>query len=422
MLTRELIRFRTMNSYAKPQFVDVNDENLLEFASQLISIYDPEVAMLRGEIEENLLPLLKSCKDIKFAKGLNKIMLDRCKFSAPSDIDYTAMRKMVFQCSAELLRSGEFPDHMQFRDAIVSESDDILLFDQKGIYSDLPDNETLKSVKKIFPRELLERYNCSLVQSLLLHSAGLEIEIEEPEPAKMRKMLKYLKFFRLLAQISKGKSSKVNDGMPDSLAMSVDGPASIFENTQKYGLQLASFFPAVCDMAHWRLKAVIKINDKELKLSLDESSGLVSHYKNFSSYVPEEIVMFHKLFKEKSLDWEICGHSSFLNLGGQELVFPDFSFRKKNSPRTVYLELFHRWHSTHIMELLHTCESRQELPLIIGVDKFLAGKPEIAALLEESSFFKESGFTFRDFPGVDRVLGTLRKKFNKAAAEQPELL
>ena len=418
MLTRDLLRFRTMNSYAKPQFVNVNDEALLEFASQIISIYDPEASMIRSEIEESILPLLKSCKDIKFAKGLNKIMLDRCEFSAPSDIDYTAMRQNIFQASAKLIKAGECPDLMQFRDRIVSQSDEILQFVQKSIYSDLPDNETLKSVKQVFPRELLERYNCSLVQSLLLHCSEIEIEIEEPEAAKMRKMLKYLKFFRLLAQINKAKGSKVNDGMPDGLDIKVNGPASIFENTQKYGLQLASFFPTVCDMKKWKLKAIIKINDKELKLSLDESSGLVSHYKNFSSYVPEEIVMFHKLFKEKAQDWEICGHASFLDLGSQELVFPDFSFRETASGKVVHLELFHRWHATHLAELFSACEINPELPLIIGVDKFLAGKPETAELLEGSDFFKESGFTFRDFPGVDKVLGVLRKK----AGGQPDLL
>ena len=410
MLTRDLLRFRTMNSYAKPQFVNVDDETLLEFASQLIAIYDPEAAMLRSEIEETILPLLKSCKDIKFAKGLNKIILDRCEFSAPSDIDYTAMRKNIFQSSARLLKEGKVPDYMQFREMMVSESDEMLQFVQKGIYSDLPDNETLKSVKQVFPRELLERYNCSLVQSLLLHSADIEIEIEEPEPAKMRKMLKYLKFFRLLAQIGKIKGSKINDGMPDSLSIKVNGPASIFENTQKYGLRLASFFPAVCDMKKWKLKAVVRINDKELKLSLNESSGLVSHYKNFSSYVPEEIVMFHRLFKEKAEDWEICGHASFLDLGSQELVFPDFSFREKASGKIIHLELFHRWHATHLAELFNACEKNPELPIIIGVDKFLAEKSEIAGLLEESGFFKKSGFTFRDFPGVDKVLGVLRKK------------
>lgn len=410
MLTRDLLRFRTMNSYAKPQFVNVSDEQLLEFASQLIAVYDPEAAMTRSEIEENIIPLLKSCKDIKFAKGLNKIMLDRCEFSAPSDIDYASMRKNIFKSSAQLIKAGGLTDLMQFRDHIVSQDEETLQFVQKGIYSDLPDNETLKSVKQVFPKELLERYNCSLVQSLLLHCAEIEIEIEEPEAAKMRKMLKYLKFFRLLAQINKSKGSKVNDGMPDALSIKVNGPASIFENTQKYGLQLASFFPAVCDMKKWKLKAVIKINDKELKLSLDESTGLVSHYKNFSSYVPEEIVMFHKLFKEKAKDWEICGHASFLDLGSQELVFPDFSFRETSGDRTVHLELFHRWHATHLSELFNACSKNPQLPLIIGVDKFLADKPEIAELLASSRFFQESGFTFRDFPGVDKVLGVLRKK------------
>jgi predicted nuclease of restriction endonuclease-like RecB superfamily len=70
-------------------------------------------------------------------------------------------------------------------------------------------------------------------------------------------MLKYLKFFRLLAQINKTKGSKVSDGMPDGLQIKVNGPAESRKHAE-VRTPAASFFPAVCDMKKWKLKAVIR--------------------------------------------------------------------------------------------------------------------------------------------------------------------
>lgn len=416
MLTKDLLNFRTMNGYAKPKFIDAEDPRLLDLASQLIAFYDPEAGMLRSEIDEIVLPIIKSNKDLKLAKGLNKLILDRCDFSIPSDLDCQAERRTIFAISAELIKTGNAQDYENFVNMINAGSN--AQFIANGIYSDLPENETLTSVKPLYPRELLERYNCSLVQSLLFYSRQLEVSLEDPEPSKMRKMLKYLKFFRLLAEIKTDAKNSVKEEMPRKISMTIDGPASLFENTQKYGLQLACFFPAVCDMDKWKIKTDLLIDKKELKLSLDQKSGLVSHYRNFTAYVPEEIAMFHKLFKEKSNFWQITGHSGFMHMGNQELVFPDLTFRNAETEKIIHLELFHRWHSTPLIQRINICEKKQDLPLLLGVDRSLYNKPEIKNALDNSEYFSKSGFLFRDFPGVDRTLKKLEEKASGSRAKQ----
>jgi uncharacterized protein len=167
-------------------------------------------------------------------------------------------------------------------------------------------------------------------------------------------------------------------------------------------LQLAIFFPAVCDLNKWQLKADIKLNNKNSRLNLNESSGLVSHYQNFSAYVPEEIVMFHRLFKQKIDDWSIVGDAPFIKPSGHEVIFPDLSFQSNNG-KIIHLELFHRWHSGPLLQRLEQLAGKTAMPLIIGVDRALYNKPEIKALLTGNEVFEKCGFLFRDFPGVDRV-------------------
>jgi predicted nuclease of restriction endonuclease-like RecB superfamily len=334
---------------------------------------------------------------LKLTKGLNKIILDRCEFSQAEEHDYPERRKEIFLKAAKLLKKG-FESYEAYYDEIITDNN-AGRFASGDIFADLPENETLSKFKLIFPRELLERYNCAQVQSLLFNASEMEIKVSASEPAKLRRLFKYLKFFRLLADIERLKTPAKDK--TQVMSMSISGPASMFENSRKYGLQLASFFPALCAMDKWQLKADVKLGNKIYRLNLDESSNLVSHYHNFSAYIPEEVIMFHRLFKEKVDDWQIIGDTPFMKGKKQEVIFPDLNFQN-NDGKIIHLELFHRWHRGALLKRLEFCEDNPELPLLLGVDRSLL-KGELPDLLENSSYFQKKGFLFRDFPGVSRV-------------------
>jgi len=407
MLTKDLLRFRVMNNAIKPAFVKADDPALLEFASSLISLYEGSAGAKRGALEESAEALIKPVKDLKLARGVNKIALDRCVFTSVVDSDYPTLRKAVFAKAFKLFAAGGQKELSGFRDAVLAGDAAELSFLKDGLYADLPDNERLVSMKKLFPKELLERYNCALAQSLLLFSSRLDATVFEPDPSKMRRLFKYLKFFRLLASIkAQTPGAEGSEAQPTRLELSIDGPASLFESTTKYGLQLASFLPALIQVSEWSFDCRAKLRDRELRLRLDQGSGLVSHYSNFGAYIPEEASMFHKLFKERVTSWAIAGGSPFIRAGGEELVFPDFSFESPSGAR-VHLELFHRWHSTQLPSRLALCARHPELNLILGVDRSLLSDPAVKASLDASELFERRGFLFRDFPGVDAVRSLL---------------
>ncbi|MCF6174417.1 MAG: DUF790 family protein [Victivallaceae bacterium] len=408
MLTKDLLKFRRAGKAIKPQFIDAEDKPLLDFAAELMEIYNvaAEKQQSRGEIAEIVEPLLTGARDQKFIRGLNKLILDRCEFSIHDSKDYASLRHDTFALAVKLFNKADLPDADALYAAVMRTDPDISKFVANGIYADLPDNERLTKFRTLFPKELLQRYNCSLVQSLLIYSERLELKVVEPEPAKLRKMFKYLKFFRLLAMVETIK------GTVNGLKFTIDGPASLFENSRKYGLQLAIFFPAVCDLAKWQLKADIKLNNKVSSLNLNESTGLVSHYRNFSAYVPEEIVMFHRLFKQQVDDWLIVGDAPFIKPSGRDVIFPDLSFQS-TAGKVIHLELFHRWHSGPLLQRLEQLAGKSDIPLIIGVDRALYNKPEIRLQLDGNKVFEQRGFLFRDFPGVDRV----RKVLNSVCME-----
>ncbi|MDD5697017.1 MAG: DUF790 family protein [Victivallaceae bacterium] len=403
MLTKDLLKFSRRGKYLRPGFIAASDPALLQLAENLLTVYrDQEEGkyLSRGEIDELLEPVLKSNKDLKLARGLNKLIADRCEFAQAGKFDYPARRREIFLKAAELLpqTSG---DHEQFRQLLIQDAD-CGAFARQDIFADLPENETLVKYRPLFPRELLERYNCAQVQGLLLNAAELEVKVAAGDSAALRRLFKYLKFFRLLAEITRQKSPA-----GESMLLKISGPASLFENSRKYGLQLAAFFPAVCALEEWQLKADLKLNGKVYRLKLDDSSGLVSHYRNFSAYIPEEIRLFHRLFKQKVDDWQISGDTPFIRDTGPEIIFPDFNFRNRHNA-VMYLELFHRWHRGALLRRLEFCAANPELPLLLGVDRALLNSG-LAEQLETSVYFRQKGFLFRDFPGVGKVHQLLKE-------------
>jgi len=404
VLTKDLIRCRVSGNRVSPQFVPVDRPDLLELAEELLAVYRADPPPTRGEIAEAVNPLITAFRDAKFARGLDKLLTDRCEFSHASDRDFPSLRRQLFEISACLLKAGPDDDYGAYRQQVLDGHADLAAAVEEGIYADLPENERLIRFRDLYPRQLLERYNVALVQSLLLRADRLEVTVASPAPAKMRKLMKYLKFFRLLTRIHRvgEKGRKKPGGVDDAVMLTVDGPGSMFSHAKKYGLQLASFFPAVCDLENWRLDADVEWRGAGRELRLDQRSGLVSHYRNFSAHVPEEIRMFHQHFTKTVADWHIVGHTPFIDAGQQELVFPDLSF-EHDSGRTVHLELFHRWHASQLLARLAMAEGGKIPALIVGVDRSLERAPETASALERSEWFATHGFLFRDYPPVSKV-------------------
>ncbi len=412
MLTKDLLRFRTYKGAIKPQFISISDPALLKLADQLISAYRNDNLPSRGEIEETTTPLINAAKEVTLARGLNKLLLDRSDFSHGDEIDYPQLRQEIFNASGELLKDKGELSYEEYKNKVLAQTSlnaDIL---KKGLYADLPENEKLISFKDLSAEKLLERYNCSLVQSLLLNAKSLDLRLFEPEAAKMRQLFKYLKFFRLLARIFQEEIRKKNKKGEESLhrgfRIVIDGPLSLFENTRKYSLQLASFFPALCNLTQWKMETVIKIGRRNLLLKLDEKSNLSSHYRHFGNYTPPEIILFKQEFKNKVSDWKITNHAPFLDAGDQELIFPDFTFKNCDG-KIVHLELFHRWHIPQLKTRLKFGTSNPNTPLLIGVDRTLYNKSGMKKKINSNKWFSSNGFLFNDFPGIDILCKALNR-------------
>lgn len=392
MLNREHLRYTFRSGKFHCRFVDVSDENNLRLASALMTVYADGLHRRRCELAEMSHALVSAAADRKFASGLEKLVLDMAEFaSAEGDTDYPALRRELFSKSGRIMGTGEDFSETEYRRRVAGPPADI--------YGDLPDFELLTAFRELEPGELLCRYNTALVQGLLMNTSQLTVALPGAETAELRKLVKFMKFFRLLAEIAAPR--------PGEILLQVSGPFALLENSRKYALQLASFFPAVLKMKHFRLEAEIRLPDRTGKLILSEKDNLVSHYRELAAYVPEEIRIFHRVFRERCSEWTIVGETPFINTGG-EICFPDLSFRRTDG-RICHLELFHRWHRGALPRRLAFLDEHPQTPLILGVDRAAVTEEGFEELRTAHPAAAERLFRFRDFPAVETLVRTLGK-------------
>lgn len=399
MLNREHLRCTFRSGKFHCRFVDVSDEDNLRLASALITVFADGLRRRRCELLDMSRSLVGAAADRKFAAGLEKLVLDMAEFSsAEENTDYPALRRELFLKSGQVVGAREDFSEEEYRRRVGGPPGDI--------YGDLPDFELLTAFRELEPKELLCRYNTALVQGLLMNTAQLTIDLPGAETAELRKLVKFMKFFRLLAEITAPR--------PGEIRLQVSGPFTLLENSRKYALQLASFFPAVLKMKRFHLTAEIRLPGRTGKLELSEKENLVSHYRELAAYVPEEIRIFHRVFRERSSEWTIVGETPFINTGG-EICFPDLSFRRADG-RVCHLELFHRWHRGTLPRRMAFLEEHPQTPLILGADRAAVTDEGFEELRAAFPAAAERLFRFRDFPSVDTVVRTL----GKAAGTLPD--
>ena len=395
MLNREHLRLHRRADRALPTFANTADPDLLTAAESVLAIFRSSTGKCtRGEITEQLASVTatedRAEAFVELAEGL-------CTFAGCAEMDYPALRAKLFSASGQMIQHAGSPEELREK---IAQQTGLAAFLQQDIYGDLPENQRLVSCRDITASELLERYNTAQVQGLLMTAKSLQIRADHADPAELRRLFKYLKFFRLLAEIRQ-------DG--PAYIIRISGPLAIFSNTRKYALQLAAFFPAVLLLKKWKLTAEIEWKNRSLQLILDEKSNLRSHYRNFSAYVPEEIAMFHRLFREKIKDWSIVGETPVLTAPDGESFFPDLSFREETSDRVIHLELFHRWHKHQLESRLAYLAEHDNIPLLLGIDRSIADENAVTDYLTRYPDLAGKLFLFRDFPGVDRVAKLLRE-------------
>src|ERR671938_585223 len=147
-----------------------------------------------------------------------------------------------------------------------------------ALYADLPENQKLILFEPISPPDLLDLYNVAQAQALLYRAVEMRLWLEPQTAEGFRELFGAIKAYRLIHTV-RGNSREGYEGR-------LDGPASIFQRSQKYGIQMAVFLPALLLCKGWRMRA--EIQGRQNRVAYFELTSaqtqLRSHYPELTPY------------------------------------------------------------------------------------------------------------------------------------------
>ncbi|HYX42036.1 MAG TPA: DUF790 family protein, partial [Pyrinomonadaceae bacterium] len=206
-----------------------------------------------------------------------------------------------------------------------------------SLYADLPERQRLLAFERIVPRQLLDLYNLAQAQALLYRCVQMQLWIEPQPTDSYRELFGAIKAYRLLHTI-KGSAAQ-------GYEVCLDGPVSLFQRSQKYGVQMAVFLPALLLCAGWRMRAEIALKPPHAGRAFFELDSrqkrLRSHYLRASlSAQPDRDELAERWARSDSA-WTIAANRAVLDLGASAFI-PDYVLTHADG-RRVYLELLGFW-------------------------------------------------------------------------------
>ncbi|HYY41547.1 MAG TPA: DUF790 family protein, partial [Pyrinomonadaceae bacterium] len=154
----------------------------------------------------------------------------------------------------------------------------------------------------------------------------------------------------------------------------VDGPLSLFQRSQKYGVQMAVFLPALLLCAGWRMRAEIapKPPAPHAFFELDSrQKRLRSHYRAGVQYAEPDTVGLAERWARFDSPWSLEANSEVVPLGASAFI-PDYVLAHP-AGRRVYLELLGFWTPEHLATRLREFQHAGRTDFILAASDELRG-------------------------------------------------
>ena len=383
MLTSDLALSWQRGGRTGPRYVETSDAQLLRDAGDLIRIFAEHLGRARAELERALEAHVGTGTDYKILRGLIKLLMDRCEFEVGSALEPAQVRGALFRRAR-----AHHPAVMEEARALVvaetaAELDCAPEDITAALYADLPLNQRLALFDAPEARELLERYNVAQAQALLYRCVEMRLRVAPQSPAGYRELFGAIKAYRLI--------HTVRGSAEAGYEVSLSGPVSIFHHSQKYGVQMAVFLPALLLCENWTMRAEIATKDRGRLVFEMESDRheLHSHYAKTSLGENPPAEKLSHNWERLAAFWVLKRCGEVIHLGESAFV-PDFELTDA-AGRRVYLEILGFWTPSYLRERLEEfAHGKFKNYLIAASDELRGSRDELVRVPPHVVLFKSS--------------------------------
>ena len=387
MLTGDLALSWRRGRATGPRYIDADDANYLRVADDLIRLFREHQGQRRAALDEVLDEYVGSGTDYKILRGLIKLLTDRSVFETGARVAPADIRRALF-----LKTRAHHPINTAAREEIVRDVAVELECDPEEViddlYADLAANQRLVAFEELSAAALIDLYNLSQAQALLYRSVEMQIRIAPQDVAGYRRLFDAIKRYRLI--------HTVRGSAATGYEIRLSGPVSIFHRSQKYGVQMAVFLPALLGCRDWTMRteiesrsrgsAFFELNSSQTRLRADEA----------------EIPAMENAFVEKlaarwsraASAWELEPNDEVIDLGESAFI-PDFAL-SHGSGRKVYLEVLGFWTPRYLIDRLIEFERAGFTNFLLAASEELRGSRDALTTLPPNLILFKSSLDPKD--------------------------
>ena len=419
MLPSDLLIIRRRHGALTPHrlALDLDSRTL---AGDLTALFAEAVGQCRSHLDGVLAAFEGEDTAFKVKRGLAHLLAnDFCTFETIAPLDPAELRERVFALGAESTPSRARRDAVlaHAADSLATERGRLVTKDElaTGLFADLPTRQVLTTFDPPAPDALIHRYNLAQAQGVFYRAHELTVTAHRNTPARYKQLFRYMKLFGLMTLI---------EGDADhGFTLRVDGPASLFEPSTRYGLAMAKLLPALLHVTKWSLCASLRPRPREddetasvsarvreddgrssETFALDAKCGLVSHYKpgqDFDSILEEA---FAARWAKLDTPWTLEREVDLVPVPGSAII-PDFRVAHPDG-RSVLVEIVGFWRPEYL---------RKKFALLRK-----AGRRDIVLAVSERLNLEAAGIKTDEF--ADRIVWFKGKLEPKAVLEKVEAL
>ena len=358
MLPSDLLFSSKRGAQVYPRFLR-REQHL--WAEQVLNLIREHQHRPRGELQAALRALEGDSPDYRIVRGFSHLALNAAEFTlATGELEPETLRREVFALAAERGGYGETQAKAVLETVAPRyrlEADAL----RESLYADLPENHLLTVLPEFTPDKLVDRYNLAQAQGLLYSALCLRLTAHRNVPGEYRRLFQHLKFHGLMYA--------VEGNLDDGYQIYVDGPASLFKQTRKYGLQMAMFLPALLRVSRWAMEAVLQRDGQELSYRLDSQSPLRSLQAPPPAYDSLLEERFAVRWDKLGTAWALEREVEIVDLKGTVFV-PDFALRHTDG-RIAHVEIMGFWHPDYLRRKLDKLRRAAMPDLIVAVSERL---------------------------------------------------
>ena len=296
--------------------------------------------------------------EYRFVRALSLLLDRKSTFVCHCKVDPIDLRRNIFQATQQFGLPTTPESRQRILENVASKIALTVENVEEYIYSDLDDELVLEKFLAPSALELLAEYNLSLTQTLLFNAT----EISFTSSGNWQFLFHAIKKFGLIYEVYQD----------NGLWVKIDGPASLFKLTQRYGVGIAKLLPIIVSNSEWTIKAKVlwrftnEICDFKLE-SQKHGTLLKKPYSPIATYDSSIEEDFASHFQGVNSGWVLKREPEPVS-AGKQVIIPDFSLEKSNIK--IYLEIVGFWTEEYLLRKIEKLK-QVEVKMLLLVNEAL---------------------------------------------------